>query len=384
MLNVTISSQQGQKKEALATSTSALVLYQLFEQILYIPLIVFSFLHQPTDAVCLIPLLQKLGERPIECGLPPLDHAAILLHGIRCFADGQPLGKAFPEEIGVVVEHRFKRLLGKCKILAHGLICLAVGYADVLLPFPDEFVSPQIHPVVFADVLGVFVVGSAATDGALRILVINISEGLAPGLRKAVLIHFADSDFVDLAPGLTDVFIPQHTIHLDLLAEGGVPDEVVMLVVFFGKTGVLADHDGLAGVDVLQHPDNEDGLSVVPRIKPGKQIVPRSLAVVGMNIVISLINLFIPSASAKAAILVPIVTPLCETLGVTLQVGVQSFLYGDKLTNIISPVLGTTVAGLAMCRIDFSKWAKWVLPKLLLLACICWASLIILNAVGWM
>ena len=43
-----------------------------------------------------------------------------------------------------------------------------------------------------------------------------------------------------------------------------------MLVVFFGKAGVLADHDGLAGVDVLEHPDNEDGLSVVPCIKPGK------------------------------------------------------------------------------------------------------------------
>ena len=43
-----------------------------------------------------------------------------------------------------------------------------------------------------------------------------------------------------------------------------------MPVVFFGKTGVLADHDGLAGVDVLEHSDDEDGLSVVPRIKPGK------------------------------------------------------------------------------------------------------------------
>ena len=42
-----------------------------------------------------------------------------------------------------------------------------------------------------------------------------------------------------------------------------------MLVVFFGKTGVLADHDGLSGVDVLEHPDNEDGLSVVSRVKPG-------------------------------------------------------------------------------------------------------------------
>ena len=36
------------------------------------------------------------------------------------------------------------------------------------------------------------------------------------------------------------------------------------------KLASLADHDGLAGVNVLQHPDNEDGLSVVPRIKPGK------------------------------------------------------------------------------------------------------------------
>ena len=66
------------KKEAPATTTSALFLHQLFEQILYIPLIVFSFLHQPIDTICLVPLLQELGERPIECGLPTLDHAAIL------------------------------------------------------------------------------------------------------------------------------------------------------------------------------------------------------------------------------------------------------------------------------------------------------------------
>ena len=43
-----------------------------------------------------------------------------------------------------------------------------------------------------------------------------------------------------------------------------------MLVVFFGIAGILADHDGLAGVDVLEHSDNEDGLSVVPLVKPGK------------------------------------------------------------------------------------------------------------------
>ena len=41
-----------------------------------------------------------------------------------------------------------------------------------------------------------------------------------------------------------------------------------MLVVFFGKAGVLADHDGLAGVDVPEHPDDENGLAVVTLVEP--------------------------------------------------------------------------------------------------------------------
>ena len=99
----------------------------------------FHLLHQPTDTVCRVLLLQKLDKRPTEHGLPPLNHASVLLHGIRRFADGQPLGKAFPEEVGIIVEHCFERLLGKREILAaHGLIFLSIGYADVLLPFPDE------------------------------------------------------------------------------------------------------------------------------------------------------------------------------------------------------------------------------------------------------
>lgn len=107
------------------------------------------------------------------------------------------------------------------------------------------------------------------------------------------------------------------------------------------------------------------------------------IAAVGMSIVITFINLFIPSASAKVAVLCPILQPMCEMLGVSLQVGVQAFLYGDKLTNIISPVLGTTVASLALAKIPYNKYAKWVLPKLAILALVAWASLVVLSAIGW-
>lgn len=107
------------------------------------------------------------------------------------------------------------------------------------------------------------------------------------------------------------------------------------------------------------------------------------IAAVGMSVVITFINLFIPSASAKVAVLCPILQPMCEMLGVSMQVGVQAFLYGDKLTNIISPVLGTTVAALALAKIPYNKYAKWVLPKLAVLALVAWASLIVLSAIGW-
>ena len=41
--------------------------------------------------------------------------------------------------------------------------------------------------------------------------------------------------------------------------------------------------------------------------------LPRSVASIGMTAVISVVNLFIPSASSKSAILVPILQPITET-----------------------------------------------------------------------
>lgn len=107
------------------------------------------------------------------------------------------------------------------------------------------------------------------------------------------------------------------------------------------------------------------------------------LATIGMSFVITLINILIPSASAKVAVLSPIIQPMCETLNIPLQVGVQAFLNGDKLTNILSPFLGITIGSLALSKIDYPKYAKWVLPCLIILAILCYASLYILATLGW-
>ena len=107
------------------------------------------------------------------------------------------------------------------------------------------------------------------------------------------------------------------------------------------------------------------------------------LASVGISMVCTIVNMIVPSASAMAAILCPIIKPMCENLGISAQMGVQALGYGDKLTNIISPVLGTTVAALGLANIPYDKWFKWVAPKIAYIAVICWASLYVLSMLGF-
>lgn len=113
------------------------------------------------------------------------------------------------------------------------------------------------------------------------------------------------------------------------------------------------------------------------------QSLPVSWSAIGMSIVISIINVFIPSASGKAAILFPIIGPMSQALGMTPQLAVSAFQYGDGFTNLISPALGATVGSLSVAGVPFNKWVKWVIPCILIMFAFCMVVLYVLGAVGW-
>ena len=106
-------------------------------------------------------------------------------------------------------------------------------------------------------------------------------------------------------------------------------------------------------------------------------------ASVGISGVISCVNLLIPSQSAKAAILIPIVKPMCEALNVSSQVGVLAFQFGDGFTNMISPVLGAVVGSLAIAKIEFGRYIKWVAPIVVVMTLLGWVILYLLGGIGW-
>jgi uncharacterized ion transporter superfamily protein YfcC len=81
----------------------------------------------------------------------------------------------------------------------------------------------------------------------------------------------------------------------------------------------------------------------------------------------ALINFLIPSATAKAAITIPIMAPFADMVGVSRQAMVLAFQFGDGFTNMLTPTSGVLMAALAMARIPYSRWLAWIWKAVLVL-----------------
>lgn len=89
-----------------------------------------------------------------------------------------------------------------------------------------------------------------------------------------------------------------------------------------------------------------------------------------LYVVQSLLTLLVPSSSGLAALSIPVMAPLCDLHGVNPEAAVTALQYANQLTNLMSPVAGTTVAGLAICKISFGQWWKTIWKLFLLLTVI--------------
>ncbi|MGI6782624.1 MAG: YfcC family protein [Aminivibrio sp.] len=92
------------------------------------------------------------------------------------------------------------------------------------------------------------------------------------------------------------------------------------------------------------------------------QKIPSVLSAIGMLIIQSVINFFIPSGSGQAAVTMPIMAPLADVVGLTRQTAVMAFQLGDGLTNMIIPTMGALVVYIGVAKVEFGTFFKWVLP----------------------
>lgn len=78
-----------------------------------------------------------------------------------------------------------------------------------------------------------------------------------------------------------------------------------------------------------------------------------------MYVIQTVINVIIPSGSAKAALTMPIMAPFSDVIGISRQATVLAFQFGDGFTNMITPTSGVLMGALGLARIPYEVWVKW-------------------------
>lgn len=116
--------------------------------------------------------------------------------------------------------------------------------------------------------------------------------------------------------------------------------------------------------------------------QPLQECTP-DFAAIGMLAVQSVTNFFIPSGSGQAYVTMPIMTPLADVTGVSRDVAVLAFQFGDGFTNMIVPTNALLMGMLALGRIPFERWARFIVPLLLKIYVVAVLAIVIAVHMGF-
>jgi uncharacterized ion transporter superfamily protein YfcC len=87
------------------------------------------------------------------------------------------------------------------------------------------------------------------------------------------------------------------------------------------------------------------------------------------------INFFLHSGTAQAALTMPVMAPLADLVGITRQTAVYAFLLCE-FVNPILPTSAVTMGVLGAAKIPWERWARWFLPLMLILVVLSFLLLI--------
>ena len=103
------------------------------------------------------------------------------------------------------------------------------------------------------------------------------------------------------------------------------------------------------------------------------------LAAVGMFIIQSMLNLFIPSGSGQAYVTMPLMAPVGDLIGVNRQIAVLAYQFGDGFSNMIIPTNAVLMGIIGMAGVPYHLWFKFCFPLIMKLMLA--ASVVVVFAV---
>jgi uncharacterized ion transporter superfamily protein YfcC len=226
--------------------------------------------------------------------------------------------------------------------------------------------SPKDSPVYQEDLAGKAKYGSFALDNSLeenpKMRRAAIFLGVFFALILAVLVA------LPVLPALRDIALPLTGL---LFVIGGIG---AGLISGAGRGAWKAAWDGFLGIAPavpllmmaasVRHIIASGGildtiLNWANTAFTGASPFAAALAIYALTLII---ELFVTSGSAKAFLLIPILMPLADLVGVNRQIAVSAYTFGDGFSNMAYPTNAALLITLSLTVITYPKWFRWIIP----------------------
>ena len=140
---------------------------------------------------------------------------------------------------------------------------------------------------------------------------------------------------------------------------------------------------GFARSIALLLEDGEVLHTVVNALATPLSSVGAEFSAVGMLFIQSILNFFIPSGSGQAFVTMPLMAPIGDLVGVSRQISVLAFQFGDGLMNMIVPTNPVLMGILGLAGISYDRWFKFIAPLILKLLVLSSIALVVAVWIGY-
>lgn len=87
------------------------------------------------------------------------------------------------------------------------------------------------------------------------------------------------------------------------------------------------------------------------------------------------LSFLVPSSSGLAVLTMPIMAPLADFAGVPRDLVVTAYQSASGIVNLVTPTSAVVMGGLAIARVPYVRYLKWVAPLLVILTLVIMATL---------
>ncbi len=317
------------------------VRYRLMAVVTFFFMAMGAMIGSFEECVPLVPIVVALA---VKLGWDPLTGVGMSLLAVGCgFASGvcNPFTVGVAQQLAGLPMFSGAWLRGVAFVLIYGLLMafLTLYTKRIENPLTETAVSSFSAEPRMDRALTCFI--SIVGAGIAAIL----CSGFIPALQDYTMIIVA---VMFLIAGIVSTLVSGMGKRLGKSFLSGVLNILPAVVMILMASSIKYTLEEAHTLDTILH-----GAVDLARQLPGWAVI------LFIYLIVLVMNFFIPSGSAKAFMLIPLIVPMAQIFGISAQLCVVAFAFGDGFSNVFYPTNPALLISLGLADVSYSKWFKW-------------------------